>query len=117
MKNCQVIIVSTSSLFVDAVSRLLEEKEIQVMASAKTIEDFQSLLSTYPVDSIVVDHNDSQLNWPNLVLNKTQPFTTCRIVFLSLTDNEMMFHYQERIENVIPAQLIKAICFSESIKY
>ena len=111
MKNCRVIIVSNSSLFVDAVSRLLQKDEIQVVTCVNSVEETQLALNKHPIDSIVVDYDDPQLSATDTLINNFKTPAARRIVYLSLADNEMTFHYQERIENITPAELIKAICF------
>ena len=113
MKNCRVLIVSESPLFTDAISRLLAEANINVVAVAKNLEEARTFLGEQEIDAIVIDHNDAQPQDTEIVGYLISNSKECQIIFLTMAGNQMIVHHREQIENVTPADLVDAVRFSK----
>ena len=109
MESSRVIIVSDSPLFVDAVSRLLEEQDIHVIAKTSDPEEVRELLDSHQVDAIVVDQDSVPIQRANTMSHIMNYQEERPVIFLTLADNQMIVHHQERVRNVTPADLVGAI--------
>ena len=61
MRERRVLIVSNHPLFAEAITRLLQEKEISVIAEVNNLAEAQSVLNTQEVETIIVDQDDVSL--------------------------------------------------------
>ena len=118
MINCRAFIISASPLFVDAITHLLEEKGVEVVAQAKTITEAHPLLNNQQIDAIdaiIVDRNDLHLRDVEVASQLMDNNNRERkIVFLTMAGNEMVVYHSKRIDNVTPSDLVKTICVAQS---
>ena len=114
MRTCRAFIISASPLFVDAITHLLEEEGAEVVAQAKNLEDARPMLGNCEVDAIVVDRNDIQLRDAEVVSHLMDSDREQQIVLLTIAGNEMVVYHKEKLENVTPHDLVKAICVKEA---
>jgi DNA-binding NarL/FixJ family response regulator len=112
MTNRRVLIVSESDLFVDALSRLLQEAGISVMGRANQPEDARAFLNAQQIDTVVVDYDDRRFRDAEVVAQLINNDEERQVVFLTMVGNKMIVHQRERIENVTPADLIRVIRLS-----
>ena len=109
MESSSVLIISDSPLFVDAVGRLLEAENIRVVVETEDLELARTILDTQAVDAIVVDQDSPLLQQTNALAHLMDYQEERHVIFLTLADNRMTVHHQERVENVTPADLVGAI--------
>lgn len=109
MKNCRVLLVSDSPLFIEAINRLLAEEDIYVTATASNIEEARLVVDTQEIDAIIVDHHDAHQQDTEIVAHLISHKQECQIIFLTMAGNQMIVHHRERVENVTPADLVGAI--------
>ena len=110
-KNCRVLIVSSHALFAEAISRLLQEQEIEVVAKVGTLEEAEIALQTLTVEAIVVDYDDPELRDSEVMSQLVGGDDERQVIFLTLAGNQMIVHHREKVQNVTPADLISAIRF------
>ena len=109
MKHCRVLIISGHPLFAEAITCVLKEEGIDIVAVVGTLAEAQAILETQPVEAIVVDHDDAQLRDGEVVSHLVGSDEERQVVFLTLSGNQMIVHHRERVENVTPADLVGAI--------
>lgn len=114
MSTCRAFIISTSPLFVDAISHLLAEAGAEVVAQTKELVEAQSILNHHTVNAIIVDSNDIQLPEIEVVARLMGNGGNQQVVFLTMAGNEMVIYHREKLENVTPQDLVKTICITES---
>lgn len=114
MSICRACIISTSPLFVDAISHLLAEEGVEVVAQTKELAEAQSILGKQKADAIIVDRNDIQLREAEVVSRLMDGNGNQRVVFLTMAGNEMVIYHREKLEDVTPQDLVKTICIKES---
>ncbi len=113
VRDCRALIVSNSSLFVDAIRRLLEEEGIEVVAQVATLDEARLMLNGQKIDAIVVSHENSQQD-AEIVSHLMDSDQKRHIVFLAMSGNEMVVYHRERIANVTPSDLVEAICVTKT---
>ncbi len=111
MNNRRVLIVSEHPLFAEAIMRLLQEENINVVAKANNVREARSILNTQEIEAVVVDYDDPQLRDAEVVSHLVGSDEERQVVFLTLAGNQMIVHHRERVENVTPADLVEAIRF------
>jgi DNA-binding NarL/FixJ family response regulator len=103
------LIVSGHPLFAEAITRVLQEEGIHIVATANNLAEARPILNVQEVDAIVVDHDDAQ-PWDGEVVSQLVDSDEKRpVIFLTLTANQMIVHHRERVENVTPEDLVRAI--------
>ena len=112
MKSYRVLIVSDAPLFTDAISRLLEADGIQVVAKAESLPEARSILNAQEIDAVVVDYDDTRLKDIEVMPQLVNCQEKCQVIFLTMTNNQMIVHHRERVKNVTPTDLIEAVRFS-----
>ena len=110
-KNRRVLIVSNHPLFAEAISRLLQEQGIEVVAKVNTLAEAESSLQTLEIEAIVVDYDDPELRDSDVVSHLVGDDEERQVIFLTLAGNQMIVHHREKVKNVTPADLISAIRF------
>lgn len=110
-KNCRVLIVSSHPLFAEAISRLLQEQGIEVIAKVGTLAEAEAFLQSLTVEAIVVDYDDPELQDSEVVSHLVGDDEERQVIFLTLAGNQMIVHHREKVKNVTPADLISAIRF------
>lgn len=113
MKNWRVLIVSESDLFVDALSRLLQAEGMSVTGQAHDLAEARSLLNLQGIDTVLVDHDESRLRDAQAISQLVEGDEDYQVIFLSMVGNRMIIHRRERVEDVTPADLVKAIRLSK----
>jgi DNA-binding NarL/FixJ family response regulator len=106
-----VLVVSESALFADALSHLLREAEIQVVAQVDTCQEARAVLMAQKINAVVVDHDERQGNDAEIVDHFTENDKPYHVVLLTMVNNKMIIYRREWVENVTPADLIEAIRF------
>ena len=114
MRNCRAFIISSSPLFTDAITRLLEEEGIEVVAKANSLAEARPILNGHKIDAIIVDRNDLQLRDAEVASNLMDSDQERQVVFLTMAGNEMVVYHRKQIKNVTPPDLVKAICVTKS---
>jgi len=109
VKDCHVLIISASLLFADAISRLLEREGVTIVAQASNLPEARQLLIEHQIDAIVVDHDNSQLRDAEVVPHLFDDRQQYHVLFLTMTNNEMIVYHRERVKNVTPTDLVKAL--------
>ena len=84
------------------------------MAQAKTIAEAQPLLNGHKIDAVIVDRNDLQLRDAEVASQLMDDDQECKIVFLTMAGNEMVVYHSQRMDDVTPPDLVKAICVAQS---
>ena len=113
MKNWLVLIVSESDLFADAISRLLQAEGMSLAARAYNLAEARSILNAQSIDIVLVDHDESQLQDAEAISRLIEGDEDYQVIFLTMVGNRMIIHRRERVEDVTPADLIKAIRLSK----
>lgn len=116
MSDCRVLVISNHPLFAEAITRLLQEQDISVVAEIRNLNEARSTLKTQQVEAIVVDRDDNRLNDAEVLSYLLDSQAERHIIFLSLADNQMVIHHRERVENVTPSDLVAAIRFLKPVE-
>ncbi len=103
--------MSSHPLFAEAISRLLQDQEIEVVAKVGTLTEAEASLQDLTVEAIVVDYDDPKLRDSEVVSHLVGDDEERQIIFLTLAGNQMIVHHREKVKNVTPADLISAIRF------
>ncbi len=111
LNNRRELNVSEHPLFAEAIMRLLQEENINVVAKANNVREARSILNTQEIEAVVVDYDDPQLRDAEVVSHLVGSDEERQVVFLTLAGNQMIVHHRERVENVTPADLVEAIRF------
>ena len=109
MRDCRVLLVSNHPLFAEAITRLLQEENISVVAEVNDLEEARSVLKAQEFETIIVDQDDAKLQDIAVMSDFLNSQDERQVIFLSLNDNQMIIHYRERVENVTPSDLVAAI--------
>lgn len=109
MRDCRILLVSNHPLFAEAITRLLQEENINVVAEVNDLEEARSILKTQKFETIIVDQDDAGLQDIAVMSDFFNSQDERQVIFLSLNDNQMIIYYQERVENVTPSDLVTAI--------
>ena len=109
MRDCRILLVSNHPLFAEAITRLLQEQDISVVAEVSNLEKAQSVLKAQKVQTIIVDQDDARLQDTTVVSHLLDTQDERQVIFLSLNDNQMIRHHRECVENVTPSDLVAAI--------
>lgn len=112
MEPSGVLIISSHPLFAEAIIQLLKEKGISHVSTVDSVPTALPLLKQQAVETIIVDHDDSQLRDAEVVSQLVGSDEARQVIFLTLTGNQMIVHHRERVENVTPDDLIQALRFS-----
>jgi len=109
VKRDQVLIVSSHPLFADAITRLLTEAGIFVAGQVESVDKAVPLLTSQPIKSIIIDHDDPQVRDADVVSQFLGIETAKNVIFLTLTGNQMIVHHRERVKNITPQDLVRAV--------
>ena len=109
MKACRALIVSPSPLFADAISLMLKAEHVIVVAAVSSLDEAKLTLLDQPIDTIIVDHDSSQLQDFDIISHLIHGNRAGRAVFLTMAGNQMIVHHREQVENVTPADFVNAI--------
>lgn len=109
MNSGQVLIISSHPLFAEAIIRLLTEAGVFVAGRVDSIDKAVPLLTSQPIKSIIVDHDDSQLRDAEVVSQLLGNETAQNVIFLTLAGNQMIVHHRERVKNITPNDLVRAV--------
>lgn len=112
MEPSNVMIISSHPLFAEAIIHLLKEKGIGHISTVDSVPAALPLLEQQAVETIIVDHDDSQLRDVEVVSKLVGGEQTRHVIFLTLAGNQMIVHHREQVENVTPNDLIQALHFS-----
>lgn len=114
MKNCRVLVISDSPLFVEAVSHLLKNEEsIELAVQTNDLAEARSMLKDDTINVVIIDHDATQLRDVEVLAHLINGNDSYRVIFLTMAGNEMIVHQRERIKNVTPADLVKSICIRQ----
>lgn len=113
MKNWRALIVSASDLFADAISYLLQAEGMSLPVRAHNLAEARSILKAQSIDIVLVDHDESQLQDAEAISRLIEGDEDYQVIFLTMVGNRMIIHRRERVEDVTPADLIKAIRLSK----
>ena len=109
MEPCRALIISGHPLFAEAIARLLREADVELVARTDSLESALPLLQEQAVEAIIVDYDDPQLHDAEVVSQLVANDEERQVIFLTLTCNRMIVHHRERVENVTPVDLVRAI--------
>ena len=109
METGQVLIISSHPLFAEAITQILNEKDVSRVVKVETVASAASLLHEQNIGSIIVDHDDPQLRDAEVVSQLVGYDEARQVIFLTLAGNQMIVHHRERVENVTPDDLIQAL--------
>jgi DNA-binding NarL/FixJ family response regulator len=106
----RVLIISGHPIFAQAIARLMgREAGIQVVGVASSLEEALPLVEDLAPHTVVVDYDDASLRDVEYLPLMAPEGESRQIIFLTLAGNEMVIHHRERMENVTPSDLTKAI--------
>lgn len=109
METCRTLIISGHPLFAEAITHLLREGGVEVVATAGSLDAAVPWLREQPVEAIIVDHDDPQLRDAEVVSRLVGHDEDRQVIFLTLSGNQMIVHHRERVEDVTAADLVGAI--------
>jgi DNA-binding NarL/FixJ family response regulator len=109
LETGQVLIISSHSLFAEAITQVLYEQGVGRVVKVEHVANATLWLREQDIGTIIVDQDDPQLRHAELVSQLLGYDETRQVIFLSLTGNQMIVHHRERVENVTPNDLIKAL--------
>ena len=66
------------------------------------------------IGDVIVDRNDLQLRDAEVASQLMDDDQECKIVFLTMAGNEMVVYHSQRMDDVTPPDLVKAICVAQS---
>ncbi|MFZ5918760.1 MAG: response regulator [Chloroflexota bacterium] len=111
METRRALIISSHALFAEAIARLLQAESVEVATRAESLAEALAFLQDRSVEAVIVDHDDPLLRDAEIVSQLVGRHEACQIIFLTLAGNQMIVHHRERVENVTPADLVRAIRF------
>jgi DNA-binding NarL/FixJ family response regulator len=114
VKRDQVLIVSSHPLFAEAITRLLTEAGVHVAGRVDNVDQAVPMLTSQPIKSIIVDHDDPQLRDADVVSQLLGNETAQNVIFLTLAGNQMIVHHRERVKNITPQDLVRAVGLAEA---
>jgi response regulator of citrate/malate metabolism len=104
-----ILIISPNTLFIEALSHLVQGVGTHVLVTASTVEDGLALLKEQTIDVILVDHIESpQIRW-QIMDSLAQQLLTCKIVFFTRHHDQMMVCHCEVVRYTQPDNLIHYI--------
>ena len=109
MKGGQVLLISSHPLFAEAITHLLTEAGVFVAGTVDSVDKAVPVLTSQPVRSIIVDHDDPQLRDVDVVSQLLGNEMAQNIIFLTLAGNQMIVHHRERVKNITPQDLVRAV--------
>lgn len=113
METGRVLIISSHPLFAEAITHLLQEEGMNVVASVDSLEKAVPVLEAQQIETIIVDQDDPQIPDSAVVSQLVGSRESQQVIFLTLAGNQMIVHHRERMENITPTDLIRAIRFSK----
>lgn len=105
----RAFIISGHSLFAEAIARLLQDAGVEVVGRASSLERALPQLRGQRIGAIIVDYDGADLRDGEIVSQLVGYDEECQVIFLTLAGNQMIVHHRERVENVTPADLVRAI--------
>ncbi|MEW5961473.1 MAG: response regulator, partial [Chloroflexota bacterium] len=100
MKPLGVLIISCHPLFAEAITHLLEEGGVHQVTTVDTIPNALSLLKHQTIKTVIVDYDEPQLRDTEVVSSLVENDQAYQVIFLTMSDNQMIVHHRERVENV-----------------
>jgi DNA-binding NarL/FixJ family response regulator len=107
----RALIISSHALFAEAIARLLQAESVEVIGRVEDLEAARTLLQDRSADAIIVDHDDPLLRDAEIVSQLVDRDEAGQVIFVTLAGNQMIVHHRERVENVTPQALVRAIRF------
>ena len=102
-------IISGHALFAEAIERLLQDANVEVVGRAGSLESALPDLQELRIEAIIVDHDDPDLRDAEVVSQLVGYEDERQVIFLTLAGNQMIVHHRERVEDVTTADLVRAI--------
>ncbi len=109
MGSEQVLLISSHSVFAEAISRILQEAGIQVSARADSLESALPLLQEYQSDVIIAVGEEAGLSDAELLSLLNRSGGDGQIILISLAHNWMIVHHRQQVMDVTPADLISVL--------
>jgi DNA-binding NarL/FixJ family response regulator len=104
-----ILIVSNHPLFAEAITHILKDEEIEVVAIAKSLETALPLLKTHRPDTVIIDCNTDCLPNGKMAALLGSSEKDLQVIFLTLADNRMIVHYRQHLGDATPADLISVL--------
>ena len=104
-----ILLISKHSIFREALVRLLMEQLDVEMVEATTWKEGVARFDDRPPDAVVVDHEDLRLRDVDLAPLLWPGKNTLKVIYLTLSGDEMIVHHRERMENVTSNDLVRAL--------
>ncbi len=117
MDNCRVLIISNQLLFTEALIHVVESTGGRGVVKVNNMDMALPFLKSERVETIIiVNQPEANLTEVEIVACLARYCNTCKVVFLTSTDNRMITYQRECIDHATPAHLIQAIGLTNSAK-
>lgn len=106
MESSRVLIISAYALFVEAITHILQEKGLEVMAATGDLPTALPLVCQYAPDTIILngdEHHTLNLDLIDLLAGRNED---CQVIFFALESNRLVVHRRRQMGNATPADLV-----------
>jgi DNA-binding NarL/FixJ family response regulator len=105
----RILIISTYTLFVEAITHVLQGEGIEVAATARDFDAALPLIQAYRPDTIILDGDGLCPPDYHMADLLAQGNEDCQVIFFSLNSNRLVVHRQQQVGNATPADLLSLL--------
>jgi DNA-binding NarL/FixJ family response regulator len=109
MDGRRLLLISKHSIFREVLAQLLMEQLAVEVVEAITWEEGAAMFDDRPPAAIIIDHDDLQLRDADLTPLLWPGEQSLKVIHLTLSDDDMIVHHRERVENVTSADLVRVL--------
>ena len=110
--NTRILLIG-QGIFLDGLTRILQEQAgSEVIGAVGTWEAARDLAAEQSPDIIIVDHEQAELRETDLAPLFESQTANIKVIYLTLSANQMVIHNRQQLANVSLPELIRALNIS-----
>ena len=106
MEGARILIVSAYVLFVEAISRILQDQGLEVVAATGDLHAALPLIRQHAPDTIILNGDEHRTLDAELMALLAGQSEDCQVIFFALESNRLVIHRRRQVGNATPADLV-----------
>lgn len=109
MEGSRILIVSAYTLFVEAITHILQDQGLEVVAATGDLPTALALIRQHSPNTIILSGDEYPTPDPGLIALLAGRAEDCQVIFFAMESNRLDIHQRRQIGNATPADLV-SIC-------
>ena len=113
MMNARILLIG-QGLFLDGLTRILsEQNDAEIVATVNRWEEAREIIKQKKPNILILDHDEPDFRQSDIAPLFEITTTSLKVIYLTLSTNEMIIHNKQQLSDASVSDLINAIQLPE----